>query len=179
MDNSSLLFNIYFLILWNNGYYTDVFYTEKDGLSKQLVLFILIDGIAYITTLNFDKSGDDYYMNFYVCHELFTKVSHSLFEKDGAFSTAPYFKAMSDYIVSHTPITTLHRKELKSYHCYSFTEENKPYFLTTRRGKMTQKMKEKIIKKYNKELAAKIFRICGTTRTLVFTSSVERSNLKT
>ena len=47
-----------------NGYETDVFYTTKDGLQNQLVLSILINGVAYLATLHFSKNNDDYHMKY-------------------------------------------------------------------------------------------------------------------
>ena len=40
---------------------------------------------------------------------------------------------------------------------------------------MSEKMKNKILKKYDKELAQKILKFCGQTRTLVFTPNIEDS----
>ena len=49
-----------------NGYNTDVFYTQKDGLQNQLLLAITVDNVTYITTLYFYKKDKEYCMQFYL-----------------------------------------------------------------------------------------------------------------
>lgn len=159
-----------------NGYATDIFYTVKDGLQKQLLLAIMVNDVTYITTLNFYKLENDYYMNFYLSNELYKKIQFSLLYVNNHCAVNPYFETMIDYIMTHQPIAVQHRRELRGRRDYIYKyERNNPYFKTTKRTSMSPKMRAKILKKYNKELAQKILKFCGTTRTLVFTPNIEDS----
>lgn len=159
-----------------NGYVTDAFYTVEDGLAKQLLVLITINGVTYVTTLNFNQKENEYYMNFYLPNELYEKVKFSLLYVNNRCATKPYFEAMFNYILTHQPIAILHREELRNRQIYQYTlERDKPYFKTTRRDSMSERMRAKILDKYSPELAKKIFRFCGKTKTLVFTDKIEES----
>ena len=159
-----------------NGYETDVFYTTKDGLQNQLVLSILIDSVAYLSTLHFSKDKDEYHMKYYMSPELYKKVQFSLLYVEGRCPTTPYFETMQKYIVTHNPITVNHREELQRSKSYTYKiEHNNPYFKNTRRVKMSKDMREKIRNKYESNLASKIFAFCGSTKTLVFSPNIEDS----
>ena len=176
-ENTDLLINSALKYRFSyNGYDTDVFYTVKDGLENQLLLSIMVDGIAYITTLNFHKAKNDYYMMFYLPNELYTEIQFSLLYVNKHCAVNPYFEAMSDYIMMHRPIAAQHREELRRHPTYTYKlEHSYPYFKTTRRVSMSKDMKNKICEKYDKVLAAKILKFCGKTKTLVFTPNIEDS----
>lgn len=159
-----------------NGHNTDVFYTVNDGLQRQLLLAIVVNSVAYITTLEFTHAGNDYYMNFYLPNELYEKIKFSLLYVNGHCFVKPYFEQMSDYIISHQPIAVKHRELLRKYSAYKYQSvlEN-PYFKTIKRVPMSRNVQEKILKKYDKRLAEQILNFCGSTHTLVFTSNIEDS----
>lgn len=169
--NSALKYRFYY-----NGYETDVFYTIKDGLQNQLLLSITVEDVTYVTTLSFRKVKNEYHMMYYLSNELYKKIQFSLLYVDKHCTTTPYFEAMSNFIMNHQPITVKHRDELGRRRAYTYKfEGNNPYFKTTKRSPMSEKMKNKILKKYDKELAQKILKFCGQTRTLVFTPNIEDS----
>lgn len=176
-SNSDLLVNSALKYRFTyNGYITDVFYTENDGLKNQLLLSIMVDDVTYITTLNFHKVKDDYYMMFYLPNELYKRIQFSLLYVNGKCSTKPYFESMKDYIKTHRPITVQHRDELRRRRAYTYKyEHNNPYFKMTRRVPMSKNMRKKIWEKYDKELAIKILEFCGKTQTLVFSPNIEDS----
>lgn len=159
-----------------NGYNTDVFYTQKDGLQNQLLLAITVNNVTYITTLYFHKKDNEYCMQFYLPKELYEQLQFSLLYVDGHCTVTPYFKKMIDHIMENQPISVRHRDELRNYQNYVYEDEkNNPYFKTTRRVSMSAKMRSKIKKKYDEDLATKILDFCGTTKTLVYTSNIAES----
>lgn len=176
-ENSDMLVNSALKYRFSyNGYDTDVFYTAKDGLENQLLLLIMVDNVSYITTLNFHKDNNDYYMMFYLSNELYKKIQFSLLYVNNHCATQPYFETMVNYIMAHKPVTVQHRDELRQRRAYTYKyDHNNPYFKMTRRVPMSKDMREKILKKYNKELAIKILKFCGNTQTLVFTPNIEES----
>lgn len=159
-----------------NGYNTDVFYTQKDGLQHQLLLAIMVNNVTYITTLHFVLKNNDYYMQFYLPNELYEQLQFSLLYVDGHCAVTPYFEKMINHIMKNHPISVRHRDELRNYQNYVYEDEkNNPYFKTTRRVSMSAKMRSKIKKKYDEDLATKILDFCGTTKTLVYTSNIAES----
>lgn len=159
-----------------NGYNTDVFYTQKDGLQNQLLLAITVDNVTYITTLYFYKKDKEYCMQFYLPNELYEQLQFSLLYVDGHCAVTPYFEKMINHIMKNHPISVRHRDELRNYQNYVYEDEkNNPYFKTTRRVSMSAKMRSKIKKKYDEDLATKILDFCGTTKTLVYTSNIAES----
>ena len=159
-----------------NGYNTDVFYTQKDGLQNQLLLAITVNNVTYITTLYFHKKENEYCMQFYLPKELYEQLQFSLLYVDGHCTVTPYLKKMIDHIMENQPISVRHRDELRNYQNYVYEDEkNNPYFKTTRRVSMSAKMRSKIKKKYDEDLATKILDFCGTTKTLVYTSNIAES----
>lgn len=159
-----------------NGYNTDVFYTQKDGLQNQLLLAITVDNVTYITTLYFHKKDNEYCMQFYLPNELYERLQFSLLYVDGHCAVTPYFEKMINHIMKNYPIYVRHRDELRNYQNYVYEDEkNNPYFKTTRRVSMSAKMRSKIKKKYDEDLATKILDFCGTTKTLVYTSNIAES----
>lgn len=159
-----------------NGHNTDVFYTQKDGLQNQLLLAITVDNVTYITTLYFHKKDNEYCMQFYLPNELYEQLQFSLLYVDGHCAVTPYFEKMINHIMKNPPISVRHRDELRNYQNYVYEDEkNNPYFKTTRRVSMSAKMRSKIKKKYDEDLATKILDFCGTTKTLVYTSNIAES----
>ena len=160
-----------------NGYKTDVFYTEMDGLQNQILICINIDNIDYISTLNFGLNKDnEYSRNFYLPIELYNKVQFNLLYVDGKCSTTPYFETMVNEIMNNAAIPSNHRDELGRKKIYKYNaNESAPYFETIIRKKMSYKMKQKICKKYDSELSNKILEFCGSTHTLRFTNEINKS----
>lgn len=159
-----------------NGYNTDVFYTQKDGLQNQLLLAITVNNVTYITTLYFYKKDNEYCMQFYLPNELYEQLQFSLLYVNGHCAVKPYFETLKNYIMAHKPISVRHRDELRNYQNYVYEDEkNNPYFKTTRRVSMSAKMRNKIKNKYDENLATKILDFCGTTKTLVYTSNIAES----
>lgn len=160
-----------------NGYKTDVFYTEMDGLQNQILICINIDNIDYISTLNFGLNKDnEYSMNFYLPIELYNKVQFNLLYVDGKCSTTPYFETMVNEIMNNAAIPSNHRDELGRKKYINIMLMN-PHLILKQLyvKKMSSKMKQKICKKYDSELSYKILEICGSTHTLRFTNDINKS----
>ena len=119
-----------------NGYNTDVFYTQKDGLQNQLLLAITVNNVTYITTLYFHKKDNEYCMQFYLPNELYEQLQFSLLYVDGHCAVTPYFKKMINHIMENQPISVRHRDELRNYQNYVY-EDEKNYLRKDLKGEST------------------------------------------
>lgn len=159
-----------------NGYRTIVYYTREDGLKNQLLLAISVGGTDYLTTLSFSECANHYYMNYYLPPEIYKHLKFSILFVSGKCATTPYFEQMRQCIINRAPIVVNHRTDIGGMNLYvhQYKRDN-PYFEMTIRKPMSDKMKEKIKCKYDKNLAQAIFDYCGTTMTLRFTADISKS----
>lgn len=162
-----------------NGYLTDIFYTKQDNMQNQLLVAIEVDGITYLSTLYFSKDeNENYQMKYYLPPELYDNVKFSLLyiASEKKCPVTPYFNQMHNCIMNTQPEAVNARQNIngRNVHRYGRPEDN-PFFETIIRKPMSDDMKEKVWKKYSTAVAKQIFKFCGATKTLRFTSDITRA----
>jgi len=160
-----------------NQHTTDVFYTNRDGLQNQLLISLKVDETDYLTSVYFSKdSSGEYYMSAYMPSELYKKVKFKLLLVNGKCDTIPYFEAMCRAIKESEAIPSNHKEYLSGKHYYRYGNETEnPYFETIIRKKMSPDMRRKVLALYGSTVAKQIFKFCGNTKTLRFTSDITKS----
>ena len=146
-------------------------------MQHQLLLAIRIDDIDYLSTLYFSKKDDgQYYMNYYISTELYNNVKFTLLLVKGKCNTTPYFEKMRRCILDTMPVPSNHVEDINGRNQHSYTDcEDNPFFETIIRKKMSEKMARKIKQKYDYSVSQQIFKYCGKTKTLRFTSDIAKS----
>ena len=155
-----------------NGFVTDVFYTKVNGLEQSLRLVVKILDVDYLILEHFSYSDGKYEIQTYLDPEIYNALKFTLFYVNCKCSTTPYFQEMHDTLIDAVPI----KEEDAERHYYRHhNDEYKPFFETTVRKHMSEKMRNRIYKGYDSVLAAKIIKYCGTTQTLRFTTDIAKS----
>lgn len=155
-----------------NGFITDVFYTKANGLEQSIRLIVKVASMDYLIVEHFSQNNGGYEIQTYLDPEIYSLLKFSLLYVNGKCSTTPYFAKMNNDLLNATPLKD--DGVQRNYYRYK-NDEYKPFFETTVRKHMSQKMKDRIYKGYDYALATKIIKYCGTTQTLRFTSDISKS----
>ena len=176
--NTNLVVNssVKYSFLYNDCQ-TDVFYTRMDELQNQLLIAVTVNGVDYLSTLNFSMNSDnEYFMNYYLPSELYKNVKFTLLYINGKCSTTPYFERMVQTIMNNKPTPSNHRNDISHKNLYHYHKHNdNPFFETIILKSMSDDMVNKIKNKYDSKVAQQIFKYCGHTKTLRFTSDINKS----
>ena len=155
-----------------NGFITDVFYTKTNGLEQSLRLVVKVSDEDYLIVEHFSCNNGKYEIQMYLDPEIYSALKFTLLFVNGKCSTTPYFTKMNEALIKATPLKA--DNTVRNYHRYR-NDEYKPFFETTIRKHMSQKMRDRIYKSYDHDLATKIIKYCGTTQTLRFTTDIVKS----
>ena len=171
LDSRASLNNTIKYELMYNNYKTDVYYSKTSSLKNVIRLVLDVDGKKYLITEQFSEHDGKYKMNTYVNSEIYELLKFSLFYVDGRCKTNPFFEEIINKILNKSPILS---PPPQVDYKYKNSDYN-PYFETTVRTTMSDKMKERIKQNYIPALAHKIFEYCGDTLTLRFTSDPSKA----
>jgi len=156
-----------------NGYTSDLFYSFDKNLHNVLRLIVSVNGVDYLFVEYINHVDGKYTIVPYIDNEIYSKIKFSLLYVGGKCSTTPYFTTMLEQVLQNQPLVfpdgnrNYFRHQHKDYH---------PYFQTTIRKTMSERMRERIYKSYDKKLAEHIIKFCGNSQTLRFTSSIDKAN---
>lgn len=160
-----------------NGYKTNIFYTQENGLQDQFIVVMNVNSTDYLLPISFFKLSDgNYTISSYIPNELYSKVFPFIFKNGDNYSPVPYMSALIHAIETTLPVGSNYKKDLSSISIYKYkTKEAKPYFDTIIRKNMSTEMRKKIFSIYPKDLAYKLTALCGKTHTLRFTNDLTRA----